>query len=236
MPSSYSTSFITNLDRLYDDEKNKAGYSLLNNDYMMYLPMTVTISGKSNNSFCIKKAEFTRFLYVKNGCRVYFSDADILSMLLDVRDKKVMRDIINRLKHVYSTGSGTKFSVEFNGIEYDAYGIGMLNHPQVLTNYKDIDIDFTDLLILINLVIAKDIDSSPLWPTHAPFFKKTICKYVSILEYAYFDNSSACVFLENVGYDINKSIIENYDTAKKRDEKYNMFTEYPLFEKMFEVC
>ena len=99
-----------------------------------------------------------------------------------------------------------------------------------MKNPQDIDIPFSELLILINLILAKDQASNPLWPERPDFLKHTTSKYISLIKYYYYKDKKAGNYLRNMGYDINSSIYSNYDTSDKRDEKRNFFSNYKEFE------
>ena len=53
-------------------------------------PLRVKLYGSINENYIIRKGKLTRFLYIKNGCRVHFTDADILTMLLQIQNKDTM--------------------------------------------------------------------------------------------------------------------------------------------------
>ncbi|WP_148459540.1 hypothetical protein [Anaerostipes faecis] len=56
---------------------------------------------KINENYIIRKGKLTRFLYLKNGCRVYFTDADFLTMLLQIQNKDTMTSLIENLERAY---------------------------------------------------------------------------------------------------------------------------------------
>lgn len=84
------SNFIENLDCLYDDVRVKNKISPYNKNFALYIPIKVEVYGRECKEFIIKKGQFIKYLYVKNGCRVYFSDADILMMLLQIKASSTM--------------------------------------------------------------------------------------------------------------------------------------------------
>ena len=84
----------------------------------------------------VKKGEFTKFIYVKNNCRVYFSDADILTMLLQVKNRNTIDMFIEKLKEMYA-GNTVKYEIELSGRNYEVEGLQAIYDEQILTNPQD---------------------------------------------------------------------------------------------------
>lgn len=66
------SNFIQSLDYLYDDVRSKNNISLYNKKFALYIPIKVEMYGRESNNFIGRKGQFTKYLYVKEGCRVYF--------------------------------------------------------------------------------------------------------------------------------------------------------------------
>ena len=109
----------------------------------------------------------SRFAYIKNGCRVYFSDVDILTMLLEIEDKNTMDRLLQALIKAYYEEQKEQYYIRIGRSQY----------------------------------------------------MHTISKYITLLKYYYYGNKKAGKFLQQMGYDTEKSIYQNYDTTAKRDEK-----------------
>ena len=83
--------FIKDLDDIYTETHAKNPILKDNQKFCLHVPVETEIYGNKNRNFIIrKKKQLSRFAYIKNGCRVYFSDADILTMLLEIEDKNTM--------------------------------------------------------------------------------------------------------------------------------------------------
>ena len=95
------SNFIQSLDYLYDDVRSKNNISLYNKKFALYIPIKVEMYGRESNNFIGRKGQFTKYLYVKEGCRVYFSDADILMMLLQINTRTTIDLFIEALKKLY---------------------------------------------------------------------------------------------------------------------------------------
>lgn len=222
--------FIADLDIVYRNARKKEKIKKGNNNFWIYIPVKINLYGKRNANYIAKKGEFTKFIYVKNNCRVYFSDADILTMLLQVKNRDTIDMFIEKLKEMYA-GNTEKYEIELSGRNYEVEGLQAIYDAQILTNPQDIDISFNELLVLINLILSKDKAAAPLWTQKPDFLKHTICKYISLLKFYYYGDNNAREYLEVMGFNTQTDIYTNYDTKTKRDEKTHFFCDFDLFEK-----
>ena len=125
----------------------------------------------------------------------------------------------------------TSYEIVIGKESYALKGMKKIVDGQILSNPKDIDITFEDLLILINLILAKDMMSVSLWLDKPNFLKQTTSKYILLLKYYYYMDERAKAYLENVGFDVEGDIYSNYDTQEKRDAKIKIFCDFDSFEK-----
>ena len=84
--------FIEELDERYQRERKKNKINI---------PFRVNLYGKVNENYIIRKGKLTRFLYIKNDCRVYFTDADILTMLLQIKNNTTIDLLVENLGKAY---------------------------------------------------------------------------------------------------------------------------------------
>ena len=222
--------FIKDLDERYQKERNRNQIKRGNKKFVCNIPLKVDLYGKTNLNYIIRKKEkLTHFLYIKNGCRVYFTDADILTMLRQIKKKSTMDLLLENLKAAY-WGSVEKYNIYVDGKEYEVEGISKVEDDQILINPQDVDISFNELFVLVNLILAKDLSSNPLWDGKADFFKHTVSKYISLISYYYYGDNKAEEYLTSMDYDVNVDIYSNYDTSSKRNKKRSFFSDYESFE------
>lgn len=221
--------FIKKLDLLY--EKSKSENDIAKNDkrFAIFCPLKIKLYNDINMNYIIRKSEFTKYLYIKNGARVYFSDADILTMLLQIKEKDIVGKVVESLEKLYK-GKGEMFSFYVDEDKYEAEGIPVVFCTQMLNNPQDIDIPFEDLFTLINMVLAKDAASMLLWDNNPEFLKHTIVKYILLSKYYYFNNEKVKKFLDEVGYDTEYSIYINYSTSEKRKKNNKIFYDFDKIE------
>ena len=178
-------------------EREKNGIKNGNKNFYLFVPLKINLYGSFNENYIIKKAEFTKYLYTGDDCRVYFSDADILMMLLQIKKNTTIDLLLEYFKKVY-VGDVEKYTILVGENEYDVSGILKINDNQILTNPQDIDITFDELLVLINLILSKDITSTPLWESKPDFLKHTITKYSSLLKFYYYGDDRAKKYLDDM--------------------------------------
>lgn len=224
------SNFIEDLDKRYQKERANNKIKKENKTFVCNIPLTVNLYGKINENYIIRKGKLTRFLYIKNNCRVHFTDADILNMLLQIKNNNTIDSVIRNLQRAYKKYF-ENYNIWISGKKYEIVGMGQIKDEQILTNPQDIDISFNELFVLINLILAKDQASTSLWPNRPDFLKHTTSKYISLIKYYYYDDKNAKKYLMNMGYDVDKNIYSNYDTPNKRDEKRNFFLDFDKFEK-----
>lgn len=224
------SNFIEDLDDRYQRERQRNKIKKGNKTFAWNIPLKVKIYGSVNNNYMIRKGALTRFLYIRNNCRVHFTDADILTMLLQIQEKHTMDLLIENLKSAYRNRV-EDYNIYIGKTKYELNGIPKIEDNQIFTTPQDVDIPFDDLLVLINLILSKDQASNPLWPGRPDFLKHTLSKYISLIRYYYYADSKARDYLLSMGYNIDMDIYHNYDTTAKRDEKRRFFSDFEVFEK-----
>lgn len=224
------SNFIEDLDERYRRERKKNRIKKEDKTFVCNIPLRVKLYGSINENYIIRKGKLTRFLYIKNGCRVHFTDADILTMLLQIQNKDTMTSLIENLEIAYKS-CVEKYYIWISKKKYEIEGIPQIEDEQILMNPQDVDISFNELFVLINLVLSKDQASTPLWPSRPNFFKHTTSKYITLIKYYYYGDMKARKYLLNMGYNVDEDIYSNYNTLDKRDEKRGFFSDFEVFEK-----
>lgn len=94
---------VQDLDERYRRERKKNRIKKEDKTFVCNIPLRVKLYGSINENYIIRKGKLTRFLYIKNGCRVHFTDADILTMLLQIQNKDTMTSLIENLEIAYKS-------------------------------------------------------------------------------------------------------------------------------------
>ena len=229
--------FVNDLDNIYGQKKSEIREYNVDNDFCIYIPVTIETKSFSNKNFLIRKSKDIKFLYIKDGCRIYFSDADIINMLLNLKNQKSIEQLILYFEKMYKTELDEleTYSIIFEDKRYNVKGYFDIQDTQILLNKQDIDIEFNDLLVLINIILAKDhyvFNSKRYSKYHSINFIKTTCvKYITLLKYYYFDDVKAKLYLENNRYCLDKDIDYNYKQFRNKIERNRIFQNFEEFEK-----
>lgn len=229
--------FVNDLDNIYGQKKSEIGEYNVDNNFCIYIPVTIETKSFSNKNFLIRKSKDIKFLYIKDGCRIYFSDADIINMLLNLKNQKSIEQLILYFEKMYKTELDEleTYSIIFEDKRYNVKGYFDIQDTQILLNKQDIDIEFNDLLVLINIILAKDhyvFNSKRYSKYHSINFIKTTCvKYITLLKYYYFDDVKAKLYLENNRYCLDKDIDCNYKRFRNKIERNRIFQNFEEFEK-----
>lgn len=230
--------FVSYLDEQYSVARKRENIPNKQKDFSIFYPAIIKMDTSVFNDFLIQKERMTIFLYTKNDCRVFFSDEDIIYMLLQVKKKEAIETLIEELKDAYNGIFPFPFYFIFNKITFSLSGIRPIDYCQELFNEQDVSCEFATLIALINIILAKDVlgTNMPMWSKAPSFIKHTCCKYITLLKFYYFGDKNAKEYLIKQGYNTDENILENYSTPQKREEKSGYFKNYSEFEKMLNIC
>ena len=232
--------FIIDLDNYYIKKRKAEKILNENNLYTVYLPLTFEFGKIKNKKFIIRKKDTkkgrgeekkTQFIFTHCDARAYFTDYDILKMLMSIDNEDVLSKIVENFKLLYS-GSGSLYNMFINKKKYVIKGIEVPPHSQMLQNKKDIPMEYEDLMILIILVLAKDQakDQAEEETTEIKSYKRTLAKYISLLEWYRFNNDYAKQYLDNIQFPWDETIDINFDTAEKAKSLHKLFPKEEIFE------
>lgn len=221
----WTYNFISKIDR----DAKKTRYKHLFYD-------VVYDSGKSKNKNFVLRRDVrwngkTRILFIKNGVRVRFTDNDVMQMLISIKDKSVVDDFYKAFKEGYK-GRFDNAKLKIDGVEY---GISVLkldcvNTNVMLENLKDIPIDLDNLIVLINLIIAKD-NASAEAIKGVEYVKRTLAKYILILEKYYYHNKKVDSYFETLGMEYTLDFANDFIASNAADDNIKKITDYNKFEK-----
>ena len=207
-------SFLTKIDELHDESKIIYGLKATNSDFSSFIdvePIDISLTKK----FIIRKQNKSRLLIVSGKQRVYLSDYRIISTILHM-DKLYINWFLNELIDLYNDKyKSFKFSIE----NEEFYGLGMSYYPNPynLLLFSDTKIDINDFIFVVNFVLFKDKQ----WETDSSqknFSKKTIVKYIILIDYFANNTERSRSFLSKIGYHIE----EPYQIATLKDDAFSL--------------
>ncbi|MBQ3559446.1 MAG: hypothetical protein IJA07_08050 [Agathobacter sp.] len=231
------SNFIDDLDVYYVKNRIREKIPIENNLYTVYLPLTFYLGKIKNRNFIVRKKNTkkksgeerkTQFIYTRQDARVYFADSDILEMLMDIKSEVVLKEILEKLKQLYQ-GIGCSYNFVINRKKYEIKGIEIPKYCQLLQNKKDIPLEYDDLMVLIILVLAKDQAAAE--DKELKYHKRTLAKYISLLEWYKFNNENARKYLEDIEFPWEAAFETNFSTAKKAKDLHKLFPQEEIFER-----
>jgi hypothetical protein len=230
------TNLLNDLDMDY--AKFMAGNPNLDSNYYYYHDISINNS-YSNTSFVLLKQSNIRYIVIDgiDKVKLYLSDADIIDILVKI-DLSLFELMMDALLLLY-TGEGEDFIFTINGQTYKSLGLKFSSmdkklkfNSQIETD-ADFNINFEDLVNLINLILAKEFFANEM--NTALTFNRTlrqIAKFVSLARFYRNKEENTINFLNEITYDTTKENINN--VYKYRTKKIDMkFNNTKLFEKYY---
>ena len=205
--------FLDAIDQYHQQSRYDNKIPETNIVFQSEIPVTLSAKHKSFN-YLIRKSDKSKLYIVSDKQRVFLTDADIINTIC----KMEKDDIIWFLKGFRSMYNGETDSVTMNLLDkqYVLEGIDGLEKEATLSLMSDTTIDISQFCFLITFIIAKD----KCWESMRAidgFGKKTLCKYISIIDHNMFHTEYNERFLRSLGYGKNKKAFDDLDGIKKFD-------------------
>lgn len=160
----------------------------------------------------------TQFLYCRNGVRIYFTDVDIIMMLLQIKNSEKRCQVL-RVLSGWLKGETEKGVLTIDNIDYSFPGLYWKSDDVQFENMQDILVPEKDLIALINLIIAKDIAATNIIKEKYIFAIRTVKKYYTLLKWYWFKDQHAKEQLDLIGYNSKTTLKNNYNYSKRRNYK-----------------
>lgn len=198
-------SFLKKIDTLHDNCRNEYQNEEVDENFSSYVkiePVDVTLK----QEFIIKKQEKAKLLIVSGKQRVHLSDFQIISTILQL-DQCWIDWFIQAFINLYNNDFVSfKFKVEDN--EFEGIGIAYCSEPKEILLFSDTKIDINDFIFVLNFIFSKDYQ----WEKDRQkkdFSKRTIVKYITLLDYYSHKSMRSKEYLEKIGYPIeNRDFID----------------------------
>lgn len=204
-------SFLTRIDELHFEQRKKYNIDKFNNDFSSFLcvePIDITF----NTKFVIKKQEKAKLLLLSGNQRVYLSDDQIISTILNMEKQYIDWFLDSFIKLYMNQYTKFKFKIKNETFE----GIGLCYYPNKydILLFSDTTIDINEFIFLLNFVFSKDRQ----WEYDKPiegYSKRTIVKYIALIDYYANKENRSRDFLSSIGYPISESKFSFIKNEKK---------------------
>lgn len=198
----FKMSFLKKIDELHDENKITYGIKSSNNDFSSFFCVE-PVGASLTKKFIVRKQKKSKLLIVSGSQRVYLADYHIISTILSM-NKTYVRWFLNEFIKLYN-GDYKPFKFKVINEEFEGVGINYCSKPHKILLFSDTEIDINDFIFILNFVFSKDkqweIDSS-----QENFSKRTIIKYITLIDYYANRSEHSKVFLSKIGYPIDKPL------------------------------
>lgn len=195
-------SFLKKIDELHNENKIVYDIEPSNSNFSSFIcvePIGVSLTKK----FIVRKQKKSKLLIVSGKQRVYLADFHIISTILDM-DQIYVSWFLNEFIKLYN-GVYKPFKFKVINEEFEGVGINYFPKQRKILLFSDTEIDINDFIFILNFVFSKDkqweIDSS-----QENFSKRTIIKYITLIDYYANRSEHSKVFLSKIGYPIDKPL------------------------------
>lgn len=172
-------SFLKRIDKLHKENRSVYGIEMSNNDFSSFInvePVDISLTQK----FIIRKQEKAKLLLVSGKQRVYLSDNDIISTILDM-EKNCIDWFLNSFIKLYNDEFEV-FNFKLEDKLYKGIGISYYQSQREISLFSDTKIDINDFIFILNFIFSKDKQ----WENDTSqenFSKRTIIKYITLIDY-----------------------------------------------------
>lgn len=192
--------FLRRIDAIYDVERAK--YPEADDSFGCFIEIE-PIGQETTHSFIIKKREKSMLLIVDGSQRVHLSDLQIINCICHMRPSD-RNWFLQQFIALYC-GKAKKISFKINGEVFDGCGIDLFPQKKEMNIFSDTTITYNDFIFLLNFIFSKD----QCWEELAElpdFRKRTIIKYITLIDYYGNKSSKSRKYLKALGYPVKSKV------------------------------
>lgn len=216
--------FLQKIDELFEESRLHYSISSKTDDFHTYIPIEI-FNNTHRFQFLIRKGKKAKILIVSGRQKVYLTDYQIISTILSMNDKGI-EWFLAQFIALYK-GNGVQVNFVLGDAEFAYTGIPSYPEEKTIMLFSDTNIELTYFCFLLNFIFAKDkcweqISNTP------NFGKKTLCKYISIIDYYHNASAYSKAFLEQLGYPVNCPQPTNHINAQKAFDKTDCVEKFDI--------
>ena len=212
-------SFLKKIDTIHNDSQSDFCAEEMSETFSSFIsvePVGITLT----KQFVVKKQDKSKLLIVSGKQRVHLSDHQILSTILQL-DKCLIEWFIKAFIDLYNKKfKPFKFKIEDE--EFQVIGIDYYPEPKEILLFSDTRIDINDFIFVLNFIFSKDYQ----WEIDKPqkdYSKRTIIKYITLLDYYHKKSERSKEFLEKIGYPTENKELLDVPRTKSMFSQINLF-------------
>lgn len=214
--------FLDYIDKQHTENRLQYKEDEVSKTFSTFLPVQAN-DFRSSCGYLIKKQDKAKLILLCGKQRVYFSDVDIIKTIISL-PSEIANWFLKQFIKVYQN-KYTEFSFEINNTSFVGYGIPKYPNQKNILLISDSEITINEFIFIINFILFKDLK----WKEKSKiedFDKRTLCKYISLIDYFVNNSEKSKSFLTNIGYPIpdepsliweNKKIKKLFSLTKSFD-------------------
>lgn len=223
--------FLELLDQLHKAVAEENSVSAKDRNFRSYHAIGFDGDSPSDRFIIQKNLIKAKLLIVDGKQKVYLSDDQIVETILEMPASKITWFLMQMVNLYNGTGSSFIFSIAEQ--HFNFVGIPYLPSKETILLPSDTHATINEFISIINFIFAKDVawERIPLNDSTAKkgysktdFSKRTLCKYISLIDYYGLHTSRSISFFEQIGY----PLFDAYPGAVENEKA--MFAHTELFD------
>lgn len=206
--------FLQAIDAIYSERRQEYNVPDDNKDFSCHIPVEVR-KGTYSFLFEVRKREKAKLFLLLGKQKVYLSDIQIINIILAM-GKDDIDWFLSQFILLYLE-KGAPFQIALDGKLYDCKGIELYPGDKSFYWQSDSEIDYGYFTGLLNLIFGKDRCWEKISKTKG-FSKKTLYKYISLIDYYHNHTERSKSFLKQIGYPVS---IENPERINKANQVFD---------------
>lgn len=212
-------SFLKKIDTIHNDSQSHFCAEELSETFSSFIsvePVGITLT----KQFVVKKQDKSKLLIVSGKQRVHLSDYQILSTILQL-DQCLIEWFIKAFIDLYNK-KFKPFRFKIDDEEFQVIGIDYYPESKEILLFSDTRIDINDFVFVLNFIFSKDYQ----WEIDKPqkdYSKRTIVKYITLLDYYHKKSERSKEFLEKIGYPTENKELLDVPKTKSMFSQINSF-------------
>ncbi len=222
--------FLEQVDILHRNYMDANRITSNKRDFRSYHLISFDAESMPNRFLIQKNMTKTKLLLIDGAQRVYLSDSQIIETILSL-DLEDIQWFITQLVSLYK-GHGSTFWFTIGGKSYVFSGMMPYAGRKEILLPSDTKVDIGDFCIVVNFVYAKDYawERMPLSNrskkrgyNNTNFSKRTLSKYIALLDYYGLKTERSTAFLNAIGYPLSKEYPGQVENEKSMFENTELF-------------
>ena len=187
--------FLQAIDAIYSERRQEYNVPDNNKDFSCHIPVEVR-KGTYSFLFEVRKREKAKLFLLLGKQKLYLSDIQIINIILAM-GKDDIDWFLSQFILLYLE-SGAPFQLVLDDEIYEFHGIEIYPEEKTIYWLSDSEIEYGYFTALLNYIFSKDHCWEEISKTK-DFSKKSLCKYISLIDYYHSHSERSKKFLEEIG-------------------------------------